>query len=160
LTLVVWGARRVGKSALLGALRDRLVEDGREDALAVPLGEPLLDWLPLSLGPIGEWHVHLDLYAVAGGTHHEVTRRVVLRDTDGILAVVDSQAARLDDNLDAIRALERGLTERGDVPVPPRVWCYSKQDLPADLILPPARLNAQFNQQGEPAFGADLVRGS
>src|SRR5690606_8672466 len=74
LTLVVWGARRVGKSALLGALRDRLVEDGREDALAVPLGGPLLDWLPLSLGPIGEWHVHLDLYAVAGGTHHEVTR--------------------------------------------------------------------------------------
>jgi hypothetical protein len=160
LTLVVWGARRSGKSALLGVLRDRLSRGQPGRDVTPALTEPLLDWLPLDLGVIGEWRVHLDLYAVGAGPHHDMTRRLLLRDADGLLVVADSQAARFDDNVEMLQRLDRGLTgSDGQHREPPRVFCYSKQDLPDELIFPPERLAAALGAADFPGFGADLLRG-
>ncbi|HET9065193.1 MAG TPA: GTPase domain-containing protein [Gemmatimonadales bacterium] len=159
-TLVVFGARQSGKSTMLRALRDRLPSPPNRDTPTVALREPLLDWLPLDLGEIGSWRVRLDLYAVSSRAHYTATRRLLLADADGVFVMVDSQAARLDDNLAMLGSLREGLEQPdSEGRTVPRVFCFSKQDLPAELILAPAALNASLNPAGDPAFGADLLRG-
>jgi len=159
-TLLVVGPRRAGKSALLRALRDRLPRAEPTDTAGAPLGEPLLDWLPLDLGTVGEWQVRLDLYAIAGTPDHEATRRLLVGDADGLLIVADSQAVRLDDNQALLGALTELLTgadgEPRDVP---RVFCYAKQDLPSELVVTPEALDRALNPSGAPSVGADLLRG-
>lgn len=159
-TLVVFGARQSGKSTMLRALRDRLPSPPNRTDLTAALRDPLLDWLPLELGEIGAWRVRLDLYAVSSRAHYAATRRLLLADADGLFVMVDSQAARLDDNLAMLRSLREGLEQSGGgVRVVPRVLCYSKQDLPRELILAPSALDASVNPDGDAAFGADLLRG-
>jgi len=159
-TLVVFGARQSGKSTMLRTLRDRLPSPPNRTDPTVALRDPLLDWLPLDLGEIGSWRVRLDLYAVSSRAHYAGTRRLLLADADGVFVVVDSQAARLDDNLAMLRSLREGLAQPGGgVRMVPRVICYSKQDLPTDLILTPSALDASVNPEREAAFGADLLRG-
>jgi signal recognition particle receptor subunit beta len=154
------GPRRAGKSALLRALRERLPGDRRDGEASPALGEPLLDWLPLDLGPVGSWRVRLDLYAVGGTPNYDATRRLLLADADGVLVVLDSQALRLDDNAQVLRGLAEMLTEadatRGELP---QVFCYTKQDLPEELVLEPAALDRALNPTGIPSVGADLLRG-
>jgi 50S ribosomal subunit-associated GTPase HflX len=58
-------------------------------------------------------------------------RRVVLRNVDGVVMVVDSQHERLDENLRSIRTLETNLRFQGDNPAKlPTVVQYNKRDLP------------------------------
>lgn len=159
-TIVVYGARESGKSSLLRALRDRLLAPASDADRTLPLRDPLLDWLPLDLGIIGSWRVRLDLYAISSRVESQATRRLVLAEADGVIVMIDSQAARIDDNLAMMRALENGLTQAdGSVRTAPRVLCYSKQDLPGELILTPAALDTVVNLRGDRSFGVDLLRG-
>lgn len=161
-TIVVFGPPRAGKSTVLRAIHDK-VPPARRGVLP-PLGAdtahaPFLDWLPLDLGTIAGWHVKVHLYAVPGQASYESTRRLLIGDADGILVVADSQAARLDENLTALRALEEQLLDReGDRRDVPRVFCYTKQDLPQELILPPDVLDEALNFRGAPSSGADALR--
>ncbi|HET9133079.1 MAG TPA: hypothetical protein VFN90_02165 [Gemmatimonadales bacterium] len=161
-SIVVFGPPRAGKSAVLRAIHDR-VPPARRGALP-PLGAesahaPFLDWLPLDLGTIAGWHVKVHLYAIAGQASFDSTRRLLLGDADGVLFVADSQAARLDENLAALRVLEEQLLDRdGDRRDVPRVFCYTKQDLPRELILPAATLDEALNFRGAPSSGADALR--
>ena len=41
----------------------------------------------------------------------------------------------------------------------PRVYCYTKQDLPEELILTPAALTDALNPHGAQAFQAVVLRG-
>lgn len=161
-TVVVTGPRQSGKTTLLRTVRRRVPaerrrQDGVEEHATL---DPLLDWLPLDLGSIAGWRVSLDLYAVSGTAPFDHTRRLLLGDADGLLLVADSQASRLDDNLAAFRALGEELLDReGATRDLPQVFCWSKQDLPEELVLAPGALNATLNYRGAPAFGADLLAG-
>lgn len=160
-TLLVAGPRGAGKSSVLRTVRERVPPSRRRDAgSGGRLSDPLLDWLPLDLGTIGGWRVHVDLFAIAGTHTPDATRRLLLADADGLLLVADSQAARLEDNTAAFRALGEQLVDReGMVRDLPRVFCYSKQDLPEELILAPAALGAALNPYGAPQFPAAVLRG-
>jgi signal recognition particle receptor subunit beta len=160
-TLLIVGARGVGKSALLRTVRERVPASRHRDrpaAGAVP--DPLLDWLALDLGNIGGWGVHVDLFAVAGTRNYDTTRRLLLADTDGLLLLADSQASRLEDNAAAFRTLAEQLVDREGAPrAVPRVFCWTKQDLPEELILSPEALNAALNPHGDPAFRTAVLKG-
>jgi hypothetical protein len=164
-TLVVMGPRRAGKSTLLRTVRDHVPADrlrrATGDGPLTPLdGDALLDWLPLDLGRIGGRLVAVDLYAVSGSRAYDTTRRLLLQDADGLLLVLDSQAARLDDNLAALRELQDELLDRdGDLRDIPRVFCYGKQDLPEELVLTREVLDEALNFRGAPSFAADLLGG-
>jgi signal recognition particle receptor subunit beta len=124
------------------------------------LADPLLDWLALDLGSIGGWRVHVDLFAVAGARNYDATRRLLLADADGLLLLADSQAARLEDNAAAFRSLGEQLVDReGAVRDVPRVFCWTKQDLPEELLLTPTALAEALNPHGAPAFSAAVLRG-
>ena len=160
-TLLVVGARGAGKTSLLRTVRERVpASRHRQGTGGKMLADPLLDWLALDLGMIGGWRVHVDLFAVAGARSYDATRRVLLADADGLLMLADSQAARLDDNATAFRSLTEQLVDReGAVRDLPRVYCWTKQDLPEELILAPTALAAALNPHGAPAFPAAVLRG-
>jgi hypothetical protein len=89
------------------------------------------DLLPIELGEFRGYQVRLHLCTVPGQIAQEHTRRLVLRNVDGIVFVVDSQEPRLEDNVQSIVDLYDNLRLQGDDPDKlPLVVQYNKRDLP------------------------------
>lgn len=98
------------------------------------------DLLPIDLGSFRGYSVRLHLCTVPGQIALDQTRRLVLRNVDGIAFVVDSQLERLDANIDSIRNLETNLILQGDDPSRmPLVVQYNKRDLPNIVSVPDLR---------------------
>lgn len=159
-TILIVGARDAGKTTLLRAVRERVPRHRQRGDVTTGLPDPLLDWLALDLGRIGGWEISADLFAVPTGEVSDATRRMLYDECDGILVVADSQASRLDDNLAALRRLEDNLSDRKEARPLPRVYCYGRHDLPEELLLTREELDATLNRDSQPAFTADLVRGT
>ena len=119
------------------------------------------DFLPLDLGSIKGFATKFQLYTVPGQVYYNATRKLVLQGADGVVFVADSQARRLEDNLESLQNLQANLLGQGvDVRSFPIVLQYNKQDLPADLILTPADLDDALNFRGYRSFAGDAVRGA
>ncbi|MGH7582396.1 MAG: hypothetical protein ACREL5_04115 [Gemmatimonadales bacterium] len=163
-TLVVYGAAGSGKTTVLHCIHDRVAADRRDSA--VPLGSelgaaPLLDWLPLDLGVIGGRRARVNLYAIPDRRHADATRRLILGDAAGVLFAADSQASRLADNVAALERLGENLDIRAvDAGGVPLVMLYTKQDLPAELLLPRDALDRELNRTGAPSFACSALRGA
>jgi signal recognition particle receptor subunit beta len=116
------------------------------------------DLLPLDVGVIGGMKVRLQLYTVPGQVFYNATRKLVLKNVDGVVFVADSQPAMLDANLESISNLKANLAEMGltlgQVPV---VFQYNKRDL--RNILPLETLNAELNTENHPWFEAAALHG-
>ncbi|MEI2721137.1 MAG: GTPase domain-containing protein [Gemmatimonadales bacterium] len=163
LTLVVYGAARAGKSALLRTIHERVTVEHR--GAEAPVGEPAdaglpLDWVPLDLGDVAGWRTRLHLYAVPAQEQADATRRLVLAQADGILFVVDAQASRLEANIAALDALRHQWPDaEGSQRVLPMVFVVTKQDLPEELVLDQPVLATILNPDDAPLFACDLSRG-
>lgn len=116
------------------------------------------DLLPLDVGVIGGMKVRLQLYTVPGQVFYNATRKLVLKNVDGVVFVADSQVAMVDANLESISNLKANLAEMGlslgQVPI---VFQYNKRDL--RNILPVETLNEQLNPEGFPWFEAAALHG-
>lgn len=163
LTLAVYGAPKVGKTAILHCIQDRVTPErrGKIDPFGTDAGvAPLLDWLPLELGRISGWHVRVNLYAIPDQRHADATRRLILGDADGVLFAADAQAGRLGDNVAAMRSLTDNLDDHDGQPRDvPTVLLYTKHDLPAELLLTRAALNQELNPRAAPDFACSALRG-
>lgn len=163
LTLVLYGAPRVGKTTILHSIQDRVTPERR--GTLVPFGSdaalaPMLDWLPLELGVIGGWHTSVNLYAIPDQRHADATRRLILSDADGVLFAADAQAARVAENITALRSMRDNLDGAdGRSRTLPTVFAYTKCDLPAELLLTRDALNAEFNPGRLPDFVCSAVQG-
>lgn len=94
------------------------------------------DLLPVALGRFRGYTVRLHLCTVPGQIARDETRRLVLRNVDGIVFVCDSQEGRLEANVDSIRNLETNLMLQGDDPTRmPLVVQYNKRDLSTSMSL-------------------------
>jgi mutual gliding-motility protein MglA len=118
------------------------------------------DLLPMELGEYKSYSVRVHLCTVPGQIAHDRIRRLVLRHVDGIVMVVDSQAERLQENVESIRNLERNIRLQGDDPAKlPLVVQYNKRDLPAAASVP--LLRAQLGvPHGVPQIEAVATQGS
>jgi signal recognition particle receptor subunit beta len=88
------------------------------------------DLLPMELGQYRGYTVRVHLCTVPGQIAADHVRKLVLRSVDGIVMVVDSQVARLDENRQSIRNLEQNLRLLGEDPQKlPLVVQYNKRDL-------------------------------
>lgn len=117
------------------------------------------DLLPVDLGTFRGYSVRLHLCTVPGQMAFDQTRRLILRNVDGIVFVVDSQRDRVDDNIASIRNLEANLILQGDDPSRmPLVVQYNKRDLPT--ALPVSKLRESLCvPEGVPEVLGCAVRG-
>ena len=109
--------------------------------------------MPLDLGKIGEFKVRFHLYTVPGQVFYDASRKLILKGSDGIVFVADSQVARAEANIESLENLESNLaaynTTLGKMP---HVVQYNKRDMPE--ITPVATLRETLNKYNAPEFEA------
>jgi len=116
------------------------------------------DLLPLELGRVHGFTIRFQLYTVPGQVLYQQTRIAVLKGADCVVFVADSQASKLQENVESFRELGEQLRRMGknagDFPL---VMQWNKRDLPD--ILPVPVLEQYLNQFRAPSFEAVAVGG-
>lgn len=113
---------------------------------------------PLSLGDIRGYRPRFHMYTVPGPVFYDASRKLVLKDADGVVFVADSQAERFEANVESLESLESNLALHGLAPAEvPLVLQYNKRDLPG--ALPVAELDKGLNAREVPALEAVATTG-
>ncbi len=121
------------------------------------------DFLPMGLGKIRGYDIRLQLYTVPGQVKYSATRKMVLREVDGVVFVADSLAVRRKKNILSLKDLHENLKEYGlSIFKIPLVMQYNKRDLAEQGIplMPLKMMEKDLNRQLKvPSFPASAVRG-
>ena len=159
--IVYYGAGLGGKTTNLRWIFDQTAgkAGGKMISLATETDRTLFfDFLPLDLGSIRGFKTRFHLYTVPGQVFYEASRRLILRGVDGVILVADSQAERLDANLEAIENLMENLQEqKHEFMKIPYVLQLNKRDLPS--ALPVETLKKELMRKNEPVFEAVANKG-
>jgi mutual gliding-motility protein MglA len=116
------------------------------------------DFLPLSIGDVNGYKTRFHLYSIPGQTFYEVSRQFIMKGVDGVVFVADSQAERMEANIESYDALAKSLEHQGyDIHKLPVVLQYNKRDLPG--VVSVQELEATFNSARRPSFEAVAHRG-
>jgi signal recognition particle receptor subunit beta len=95
---------------------------------------------------------------VPGQIHYAASRRLILRGTDGVVLVVDSQRERLEANCESRQGLLDDLQAHDlDAATLPRLVQYNKRDTPTALDL--QELRRELNPDGCPELPAVAHQG-
>ncbi len=117
------------------------------------------DFMPLALGEIKGFKTRFHLYTVPGQIFYNASRKLVLKGADGIVFVADSQAERMDANVESYENMKINLEEQGySLGQIPHVIQYNKRDLPD--IVPLADIKKALNVNGVPDFEAAASGGA
>jgi signal recognition particle receptor subunit beta len=88
------------------------------------------DFLPLGLGKIRGCDVKVQLYTVPGQAKYRSTRKLVLKNVDGLVFVADSLDVRRKANVISLMDLQQNLAEQNiSIFNAPLVLQYNKRDL-------------------------------
>jgi mutual gliding-motility protein MglA len=159
--LVYYGPGLGGKTANLQWIYDNTEsgQKGKMISLATETDRTLfLDVLPLDLDNVRGFKTRLHLYTVPGQVFYEASRKLILKGADGVVFVADSQAERLDANLETLENLKEHLAEHKlDFATIPYVLQLNKRDLPN--ILPVEELTRHLQFKGETLVEAVAVSG-
>ncbi len=116
------------------------------------------DFLPLSIGDVRGYKTRFHLYTIPGQTFYEVSRQFILKGVDGIVFVADSQAERMEANIESFESLEKSLEKQGyDLNKLPLVLQYNKRDMQGTVTI--RELEATFNPTRHPFFEAIANQG-
>ncbi len=161
LKIVYYGPGLCGKTTNLRMIYSALNPErkGKMMSLATELDQTLFfDFLPVELGSIKGWKLRYHLYTVPGQVYYNVSRKLVLKNVDGLIFVVDSQQERLDENIESLNNLHDNLKsyklQLKDIPI---VIQYNKRDLPNILSIETLQLH--INKQGYQYFESVAIRG-
>ncbi len=159
--IVYYGPSLGGKTTNIQWMYQSLASDQKSKlvALNTEIERTLLfDFLPLDVGDIRGYNTRFHLYSVPGQIVYDATRKLILQGIDGVIFVADSQADRLDENLQAFENLEKNLYQQGynikDIPL---VIQYNKRDLPN--ALPVAELRKHLNRYNSIEVEASAFEG-
>jgi signal recognition particle receptor subunit beta len=162
LKIVYYGPGLSGKTTNLEFIYNRLDPGIRSELVSLKTREErtlYFDFMQLELGRIKGQKPRFNLYTVPGQAYYYYSRRIILRGVDGVVFVADSQADRLNENLDSLLDLEKNLIDLGHTLQDfPWVIQYNKRDLPN--ILPVETLQSKLNFFGAPYTEAIAFRGS
>ena len=116
------------------------------------------DLLPLELGKVHGFQIRFQLYTVPGQILYQQTRISVLKGADCVIFVADSQASKLQENIESWNELQEQLRRMNkDVSTFPFVMQWNKRDL-LD-ILPISILEKYLNPFRVPSYEAVAVTG-
>jgi signal recognition particle receptor subunit beta len=159
--IVYYGPAMSGKTTNLRFIYDKLPEDlkGKFTSIATQDERTLFfDFLPLDLGNIKGYTIKLSLYTVPGQAIYSLTRKTILRATDGIIFVADSQKLLFEKNIESLKDMVENMKEYGlNIENTPIILQYNKRDL--QDIISVEELNNSLNFNSFPYFEAIAVQG-
>jgi signal recognition particle receptor subunit beta len=117
------------------------------------------DLLPLELGRVNGFNIRFQLYTVPGQILYQQTRISVLKGADCVIFVADSQASKLQENIECWNELQEQLRRMNkDTTNFPLVMQWNKRDL--QDTLPASVLEKYLNPYRVPSFEAVAVKGT
>lgn len=159
--IVYYGAGMCGKTTNLQYIESKTAAESKGKLISlITESERTLffDFLPLSGGEIRGFKTRFHLYTVPGQVFYGASRKLILKNVDGVVFVADSQVNRMDANLESMDNLRTNLIDYGyDLDRLPFVVQYNKRDLPN--IMPVEQMRAQLNPNHVPDFEAAAAKG-
>jgi signal recognition particle receptor subunit beta len=160
--IVYYGPGLSGKTTNLRYIHLKLDPASRGDLVCVETEAErtyFFDLLPIRAGMVGEFRVHFQLFTVPGQVFYEASRKSVLRGTDGLVFVADSQIPLLDANLENFDGLRRNCLQHDiDLAKIPLVFQYNKRDL--NYLIPVETFNNLLNPRRSPWVEAVAINGT
>lgn len=121
------------------------------------------DFLPIGIGKVKGYDVKVQLYTVPGQTKYNSTRKMVLKNVDGIVFVADSLEIRRKANMLSLKNLQDNLKDQNlSIFKIPLVIQYNKRDLNEQGIplLPVELMEKELNEKLKcPSFSASALKG-
>jgi signal recognition particle receptor subunit beta len=159
--IIYFGPGLSGKTTNIQYIYEQTQQEQRGKLVALSTENErtlFFDFLPLSIGDVRGYKTRFHLYTIPGQTFYEVSRQFILKGVDGIVFVADSQAERMEANIDSFESLEKSLEKQGyDIHKLPLVFQYNKRDLAGIVSL--RELETTFNVMQRPCFEAVANRG-
>ncbi len=160
--LVYYGPGLGGKTTNLQVIYEKTNPDvkGKLISLATETERTLFfDFLPLELGTIRGFRTRFHLYTVPGQVFYNASRKLILKGCDGVVFVADSQAARMDANIESLKNLEENLSANGfDLKTMPYVLQVNKRDMPT--AAPVDEMTTKLRFKDEEVFEAVAIKGT
>jgi signal recognition particle receptor subunit beta len=114
------------------------------------------DFLPLKSDIIKGFSSKFQIYTVPGQVIYNETRRLVLRNVDGIVFVADSQWSKMQENAESYANLEDNLQKQGmTLDKVPYILQFNKRDLPE--VAPAHYLDFMLNRRAVRAPSLEAV---
>ena len=131
--IVFYGPGRCGKTTNLEYIYKAGKKYTTSDMVSIDTkGDRTLffDFLPIGLGKIKGCDVKVQLYTVPGQAKYSSTRKLVLKNVDGVIFVADSLEVRRKANFLSLKDLQQNLAEQGmSITKIPLVLQFNKRDL-------------------------------
>lgn len=140
--IVYFGPKSSGKTANLRSVFKQTSEDIRSGLIELDTDRSdaqFFEFLPVSIGKLGDFHLKMHLYAVNLQSSYESVMSVLLKGIDGYVFVADSRVESMIDNVETLATMKRLMSEEGinhqDLP---KVIQYNKRDfsdiIPVDIM--------------------------
>ena len=159
--IVYYGTGLGGKTTNLEYVYSKVnpEEKGKMISLATETERTLFfDFLPIDLGEVKGFKTRFHLYTVPGQVYYNASRKLILKGVDGVIFVADSQAERMEANIEAMHNLYENLESYGyDLTNIPFAMQFNKRDLPNAMSMD--QLRSQLNPMGVPDFEGVAVQG-
>lgn len=121
------------------------------------------DFLPMGIGKVKGCDVKVQLYTVPGQAKYSSTRKLVLKNVDGVVFVADSLMIQRKANMLSLKDLQQNLAEQNiSIFKIPLVIQYNKRDLGKEgiPIMPAHVMEKELNRQLKvPSFEASALIG-
>ncbi len=157
--IVYYGPALSGKTTNIIKIHNRF--PGRKGKLITidTQGERTIffDLLPIEVQILKGFKTRFYLYTVPGQVHYRISRKLVLKGADGVIFVADSQADRLEENIEIYHELKENLKLLSLADNIPIIIQYNKRDLPNRL--PVEKLEKELNVDGHPYYPAIAIKG-
>ncbi|MDC0980336.1 ADP-ribosylation factor-like protein [Bdellovibrionales bacterium] len=160
--IVYYGPSLGGKTTNLQWVYHKTTGQEQSDLVELPTDVErtmFFDFLPMNIGEIRGFQTRFHLYTVPGQVVYDASRKLILKGLDGVIFVADSQAERMEENIQALENLEKNLEQQGyNINEIPLVIQYNKRDLPN--ALPVAELRRALNKFNAPDFESTAREGT
>ena len=158
--IIYYGPKDAGKNTNVVYLRRKIGAGRRKNDPSVleSFSLPARFEFALRDVEVRGFSLRFQVYAVPAEIYYHSTREIMLKGADGVVFVADSQAERMQDNLDSMGRMREELIAAeinpDDIPL---VIQYNKRDLPD--ALPLRWMTGHLNQHNAPEFEAVAIRG-
>jgi len=147
--IVFYGPALGGKTTNLEQIHAAISQETRGELTILSTQQDrtlFFDFLPLKSDVIKGFTSKFQLYTVPGQSIYSETRKLVLRNVDGVVFVADSQWEKMEENAESFEDLVNNLKEQNvGVEDIPYILQFNKRDLPNTA--PPHYMDFMLNQR-------------